>query len=47
MRAVKTQKGFRHYREFIEDWRVPACTEGFVRDSGYIDRVAPWGDLQR
>ena len=45
-KAVNTQKGSRHYREFIEDERVLAKVEAFITDSGYGDRVALLGDLQ-
>ena len=45
-KAVNTQKGSRHYREFIEDERVLAKVEAFIVASGYNDRVARLGDLQ-
>ena len=45
-RAVNTEKGRRHYREFIKDERVLAKVESFIADSGYGERVALLGDLQ-
>ena len=45
-REVNTQKGSRHYREFIEDARVLAKVETFITDSRYSDRVALLGELQ-
>ena len=45
-KAVNTEKGSRHYREFIGDKRVLAKVETFIADAGYSDRVALLGDLQ-
>ena len=46
-REANRRKGGKHYRQFVEVPERLGRIEGFIRDSGYWDRVRVLGDLQR
>ena len=45
-REANRRKAGKHYREFIEDRDRLERIEGFIRSSGYWERVSVFGDLQ-
>ena len=46
-KEVNRRKAGKHYREFIDDQGRLARIDDFLRESGYWERVADFGDLQR
>ena len=46
-KEANRRKGGKHYRQFVDDPDRLERIENFIRDSGYWDRVAVLGDLQR
>ena len=45
-RATNRRKAGKHYRDFIDDPARLERIEGFIRSSGYWERVSVFGDLQ-